>query len=59
MDESYFGGRRKGNQGRGAVVKVPAFGILERRDKVKVEVVGVVKGNTLLELELRSLRDVV
>jgi len=40
MDESYFGGRRKGNRGRGAAGKVPVFGILERGGKVKVEVVG-------------------
>jgi transposase len=43
MDESYFGGRRKGNRGRGAAGKVPVFGILERGGKVKVEVVGDVK----------------
>ncbi len=27
-DESYFGGRRKGNRGRGARNKIPVFGIL-------------------------------
>ena len=35
LDESYFGGRRKGNRGRGAA-KVPVFGILERNGIVKV-----------------------
>ncbi len=30
MDESYFGGRRKGNRERGAKGKIPVFGILER-----------------------------
>ena len=30
IDECYFGGRRKGNRGRGAAGKVPVFGILER-----------------------------
>jgi transposase len=40
MDESYFGGMRKGNRGRGAAGKVPVFGILERGGKVKVEVFG-------------------
>ncbi len=39
MDESYFGGRRKGKRGRGAAGKVPVFGILERGGKVTVEVV--------------------
>ena len=39
-DESYFGGRRKGKRGRGAAGKVPVFGILERRGRVSVTVVG-------------------
>ena len=30
VDESYFGGRRKGKRGRGAGGKVPVFGILQR-----------------------------
>ena len=37
LDESYFGGRRKGNRGRGAFNKVPVFGILERNGVVKVK----------------------
>jgi hypothetical protein len=28
MDESYFGGKRKGSRGRGAKNKIPVFGIL-------------------------------
>ena len=28
VDESYFGGRRKGKRGRGAAGKIPVFGIL-------------------------------
>lgn len=39
MDESYFGGRRKGNRGWRATGKIPVFGILERRGKVQVGVV--------------------
>jgi transposase len=39
LDESYFGGKRKGKRGRGAFNKVPVFGILERDGIVKVEVV--------------------
>jgi len=35
MDESYFGGRRKVKRGRGAKVKIQAFGILEREGKVR------------------------
>jgi transposase len=56
MDESYFGGRRKGNRDRGAAGKVPVFGILERGGKVKVEVVGDVKGDTLLELAIKKVK---
>ena len=56
MDESNFGGRRKGNRGRGAAGKVPVFGILERGGKVKLEVVHDVKGDTLLELAIRKVR---
>ena len=29
VNESYFGGRRKGRRGRGAVGKTPAFGLLK------------------------------
>ena len=34
VDESYFGGARKGNRGRGAAGKVPVFGLLKRGGKV-------------------------
>jgi transposase len=34
VDESYFGGVRKGKRGRGAARKVPVFGILKRGGKV-------------------------
>ena len=30
VDESYFGGRRKGKRGRGATGKIPVFGILKK-----------------------------
>jgi transposase len=46
MDESYFGGRRKGNRGRGAAGKIPVFGIPERRGKTRVEEVWNVTGET-------------
>jgi transposase len=56
FDESYFGGRRKGNRGRGAFNKVPVFGILERNGVVKVEVVKNVKAETLLTLTVQTVR---
>jgi transposase len=34
VDESYFGGVRKGKRGRGAAGKVPVFGLLKRGGKV-------------------------
>lgn len=56
VDESYFGGRRKGKRGRGAANKIPVFGILERGGKVRVEVVEDVKGDTLLNLTLKKVK---
>ena len=50
LDECYFGGRRKGNRGRGAAGKVPVFGILERNGKVQVSVVPNVTAHTLVNL---------
>ena len=55
-DESYFGGKRKGNRGRGAVGKTPVFGILERNGKVKVEVVRDVKAETLLKEVVKKVK---
>ncbi len=40
LDESYFGGIRKGKRGRGAAGKVAVFGILKRGGKVCTKVVG-------------------
>lgn len=56
MDESYFGGRRKGNRGRGAAGKIPVFGILERGGKVRVEVVQNVSGETLLAMAIKKVK---
>jgi len=39
LDESYFGGKRKGNRGRGANNKAIVFGILERKGKVYTKIV--------------------
>lgn len=56
MDETYFGGRRKGKRGRGAAGKVPVFGILERNGVVKVKVVKDVTAETLLNLSVKTVR---
>ena len=34
VDESYFGGLRKGKRDRGAVGKIPVFGLLKRGGRV-------------------------
>jgi len=56
LDESYFGGKRKGKRGRGASGKVPVFGILERNGVVQVSVVPDVTGETLLGLTVKKVR---
>ena len=48
LDESYFGGVRKGKRGRGAAGKVVVFGILKRGGKVYTAVVGDTKSTTLM-----------
>jgi len=47
VDESYFGGHRKGKRGRGAAGKIPVFGLLKRGGKVYAKVIPDVKGKTL------------
>lgn len=56
LDESYFGGRRKGRRGRGAAGKIPVFGILEREGMVSVQVVPDVKAETLLQRTVKKVR---
>jgi transposase len=47
VDESYFGGHRKGLRGRATAGKVPVFGLLKRGGKVYAKMIGDVKGATL------------
>ena len=56
LDETYFGGRRKGKRGRGAFNKVPVFGILERNGVVKVEAIKDVTAETLLNITVKMVR---
>ena len=57
MDESYFGGKRKGKRGRGAYNKAIVFGILERHGKVYTAVVPNVTAETLMgEIKSRSVK---
>ena len=50
VDESYFGGKRKGKRGRGAAGKVPVFGILKRGGKVYTQVIPNAKSKTLMPI---------
>ena len=49
-DESYFGGKRKGKRGRGAIGKVPVFGLLKRGGKVFAEIIPDAKSKTLMPI---------
>jgi len=55
-DESYFGGKRKGKRGRGAVGKVPVFGLLKRSGKVFTVVIPDAKTNILLPIIRKQVK---
>ena len=50
VDESYFGGTRKGKRGRGAAGKVPVFGLLKRNGKVYAAMIPDAKTKTLMPI---------
>ncbi len=50
VDESYFGGARKGKRGRGASGKVPVFGLLKRGGKVYTKIIPDAKASTLMPI---------
>ena len=56
MDESYFGGRRKGKRGRGASGKSIVFGLLERDGRVYTRVVERVTADELLTVIRKKTR---
>jgi transposase len=56
LDESYFGGIRKGKRGRGAAGKVPVFGLLKRGGKVYTAVVPDTKGKTLKAIIINKIQ---
>lgn len=55
MDDSYFGGRRKGKRGRGASVKIPVFGMLKRGGKVYTNIIPDTSGATLAPIIERKI----
>ena len=56
IDESYFGGRRKGKRGRGAAGKVAVFGILKRGGRVYTVVPPDLKRSTLMPIIRKQVR---
>ena len=56
VDESYFGGVRKGKRGRGALGKVPVFGLLKRGGKVYVVPIPDAKATTLMPIIRKKIQ---
>jgi len=56
VDESYFGGVRKGKRGRGAAGKVIVFGLLKRGGKVYTVPVPNVQKNTLIPVIQQKIK---
>ena len=55
VDESYFGGKRKGKRGRGAGGKVPVFGLLKRKGKVYTKIIADASSATLIPIIERKV----
>ena len=55
VDESYFGGRRKGKRGRGAAGKIPVFGLLKRGGKVYTKIISDASSATLIPIIERKV----
>ncbi|EGY53518.1 IS1016C2 transposase [Neisseria shayeganii 871] len=55
LDESYFGGKRKGKRGRGAAGKVMVFGILKHGGKVYTVVADNAKRESLFPVITKKI----
>ena len=55
VDESYFGGKRKGKRGRGAARKVPVFGLLKRGERVYTKIIADATSATLFPIIERKV----
>ena len=55
VDESYFGGKRKGKRGRGAAGKIPLFGLLKRGGKVYTKIIPDASSATLMPIIERKV----
>jgi transposase len=56
VDESYFGGHRKGKRGRGAAGKVAVFGLLKRKGRVYVVIIPNASSQTLVPIIRQKVR---
>ena len=56
LDESYFGGKRKGKRGRGAGGKTAVFGVLKRGGKVYTQIILDAKTDTLMPIILEKIK---
>ena len=56
VDESYFGGKRKGKRGRGAAGKVVVFGLLKRHGRVHAVMIPNARSQTLLPIIRQKIR---
>jgi transposase len=56
IDESYFGGRRKGKRGRGAGGKIPVFGLLKRGGKVYAKIIPDASSKTLMPIIANKIK---
>ena len=55
VDESYFGGKRKGKRGRGAAGKIPVFGVLKRGGRVYTKIISDASSETLIPIIKRKV----
>ena len=55
VDESYFGGTRKGKRGRGAVGKIPFFALLKRGRRVYTKIIPDASSATLIPIIERKV----
>ena len=56
IDDAYFGGRRKGQRGRGAAGKSVVLGLLERDSKVYTKIVYALDAPTLMDIIRKKTR---
>lgn len=56
VNQTFFDGRSQGLRGDGSQNKVPVFGILERKGKVKVEILKEMSPETMLNQTIKTVR---